>query len=306
MGRGANRKSSILGTCLILLAALLWGSSFAVRKMGMDEIGPLMQNAARFFVAFLFMLAVLWIKNSRRSYNIERTGEGRTDNVPSVRTQILRGIIIGSSFAIAAMLQQLGLNLAAAGQTGFITSMYTVLVPVISCVFLKEKMTGWIVAAMICSVGGLYFITGGISGISLGIIILFGGSIFYALQIILIDRLIHGTDPVLLVTVQVAMGTLINLAAAILTREPFEWHMLIDGGPVILYAGIMSLGVANLCQFAGQQWVSPQTAAIGCSFESVFGLLFGILLLGERFTLLQLIGCALIFASLLLSQKTNV
>jgi drug/metabolite transporter (DMT)-like permease len=145
-------------------------------------------------------------------------------------------------------------------------------------------------------------VTGGNFSVHGGTMILFCGSIMYAVQIILIGKYIDRSDPLILVTVQVAVGTMVNLLMALITREQFQCTMLWNGMPVILYTGVFSLGVANLCQFAGQKKIPPSVTAIACSFESVFGLIFGMILLNEHMTILKLIGCLLIFAAVILSQ----
>lgn len=287
-------KNQLIGIMLVLSAALLWGSSFAVRKMGMNDMGPLMQNAARFFTAFCFMLAVLLIRHIfSRERRQKKTQFGR---------QIKYGIIIGAVYGLAALFQQLGLSAASAGATGFVTSIYTVLVPVMSWLFFRDRIKKQVWYGMILSFTGLFMVTNCGFHVETGIIILFAGSIMYALQIILIGKFIKTADPLILVTVQVAMGAIVNLTGAIAMKENFSLNMISNGYGIILYTGIFSLGIANLCQLCGQKKIQPSVTAIVCSLESVFGMIFGVVLLDESISFVQGIGCVLIFTAIIVSQ----
>ncbi len=289
-----NKLYKLTGTLLIVAATVLWGSSFAVRKAAMADMGPLMFNALRFFAAFIFMLIIFFL---RRKF-IEQ--EKQTDN--AFREQLKAGVIIGLLYAGGSVFQQLGLNLVSAGETGFVTSLYSVMVPVIARVVFKTKIRPVVWVAVVLSGMGLYFVTGGGITANSGMLILLMCSFCFALQIIVISKFIKSNDALVLVIIQLGMGVLVNLAMAVITSEPFETDMIQGAIFPILYTGIMSLGVANFCQFAGQRRVSPAAAGIICSFESVFGLLFGIILLGETITAMKLAGCMFILIAVLLSQ----
>lgn len=290
-------KQKVYGTALLIGSTILWGSSFAVRKMGMEQIGPLMQNAARFFVAFCFMGFVIFLQ-----YFLDRYKEiVRQEKVP-IKLQIKNGLIIGTAFAAGSALQQIGLLTVDAGKTGFITSVYTVLVPVISFLFFKAEIEKKIWIGMVMSLVGLFFITGGRMHFETGYLILLAGSVLFALHIILIGKYVHNANPLILALAQLAAGTVINFMMAIIMQENIRFQMIQDGLAVILYTGIFSLGIANVLQFVSQKMISASVAAIICSFESVFGLVFGIVLLGEHVTVIQSFGALLIFSAAIVSQ----
>lgn len=286
--------NNLAGTFYILLAAFLWGSSFAVRKIGMENIGPLMMNTVRFLLAFIFMIAIVLIR--RRFVSVRKA------SVKEMESQIKTGIIIGIPYAFNVVLQQIGLNTVSAGETGFITSLYTVMVPILGWLILKQRIRPVNLIAIILSAVGLYFVTNGGLSFNFGMVILFAGSVCAAIQILLIGKYIGSNDPFILTTVQIGVGTLINMIMAIVTKETFSPHMVKAAIGPIVYSGVASIGVANLCQFLGQRKVSPTVTAVACSFESVFGLLFGVLLLGETITLMKACGCALIFITVILVQ----
>ncbi len=292
-----DKKSTayrMIGVFLIIAATVLWGSSFAVRKAAMTDIGPLMFNSMRFFAAFVFMLVVFFV---RKMF----AGGDEQVNTPFGK-QIKAGIIIGMLDGVGTVFQQLGLSLVSAGETGFVTSLYSVMVPVLARILFKTKIRPVVWTAVAFSGIGLYLVTGGGVTANSGMLILLAGSFCFALQIIAISKFIEGSDALLLVIVQMGVGAAVSLAMAVIAAEPFEINMVYEAAVPILYTGIMSLGVANFCQFAGQRRVSPTVAAIICSFESVFGLLFGIILLGESMTGMKLTGCVFILAAVLLSQ----
>lgn len=292
-----NKKSTayrMIGVFLIIAATVLWGSSFAVRKAAMTDIGPLMFNALRFFAAFVFMMIVFFV---RKLF----AGGGKQVNT-AFGKQIKAGIIIGMLYGMGSVFQQLGLNLVSAGETGFVTSLYSVMVPVLARILFKTKIRPVVWVAVVFSGTGLYFVTGGGVAANSGMLILLMCAFCFALQIIAIAKFIEANDALLLVIVQLGIGAAVNLIMAVIAAEPFEINMVYEAAAPVLYTGIMSLGVANFCQFAGQSRVSPTVAAIICSFESVFGLLFGIILLDEKMTGMKLTGCVFILAAVILSQ----
>lgn len=291
-------KHRVYGTLILLLATVLWGSSYAVRKMAMSEIGPLMQNAARFFAAFCFMAIVLFCY---RKWQKRKNPAGQEKEIP-VRVQIKYGAIIGLTFGLGTIFQQLGLMTVDAGKVGFVTSLYTVLVPVLSFLFFRQKIRKQVWMGMLLSLIGLFLITSGGLGFGTGYFILLLGSVMFAMQIILIGRFIKDANPLILVTVQLVIGTIVNLALALIIREEFAFSMLSAAMLPILYTGIFSLGIANVCHFISQKMLPPSVAAIVCSFESVFGLVFGVILLGEHMTMPQLAGCLAILTAVIVSQ----
>lgn len=291
-----ERIDKLTGVLLIVAATVLWGSSFAVRKMAMADIGPLMFNTVRFLAAFIFMLIIFLIHRKHEAKEYE--GDISVD----IKSQIKKGIIIGMLYAVGSVFQQMGLNLVTAGETGFITSLYTVMVPLLARFIFKTKLQPVIWFAVAFSDVGLYFVTDGGVSVNGGTFLLMAGSFCFALQIIAISKFIQGNDPLLLVTVQLGIGVAVNFVMAVIAGEPFELNMISKAIIPILYTGVMSLGVANFCQFAGQRKVTPTVAAIVCSFESVFGLLFGILLLNETMTIMKLAGCIFILTAVIMSQ----
>lgn len=295
-----SMKHKIFGTLILFSATVLWGSAYVARKMAFEDIGPIMQNSARFLAGFCFMLLATIVHFRRKKKVPDDAGVSRAGKPLSL--QIRQGMIIGLVFSVASAMQQIGLMMVDAGKAGFISVLYTVMVPVIAFVLYRTRIRKQVWIGMALSFAGLFLITGGVSGFEPGYVFLLAGSFFFAMQIILIDQYIDGAEPMVLVTTQLAAGVVVNLIIAAIVQEPFTWSMLYDARWSILYTGVLSLGVANVFQFVGQKLLEPSVTAIICSFESVFSLLFGMLILGEQMTPLQFLGSFFLFMAVIISQ----
>jgi drug/metabolite transporter (DMT)-like permease len=225
---------------------------------------------------------------------------------PSLGKQALYALIAGSVLFGGSSLQQLGLVTTTAGNAAFITSLYVVLVPILGALMgRKIGSRGWIAAVL--AVSGLYLISvrGGLS-IGSGDLLELVGAFFWAAHIIVIGRLAPKTDPVELSAGQFAVASLWSLVAALLT-EPLPlsaaWALGLSGALLpILYAGVLSSGVAFTLQIVAQRTARPAPAAILMALEGLFGALGGILFLGEPLTARLAGGGALMLAGAILAQ----
>lgn len=286
------RKNQLKGTLSILFAVLIWGSTFIAQSVGMDHIGPFTFQAIRcgMAVAFLFPLSYLFEKNKPRF-------SAKWLDPKLWKT----GLVCGVALFIAAGLQQMGIVYTSAGKAGFITAMYIVLVPILG-LFLKQipPFTSWI--SVVLAVIGLYLLSCmGVTEINQGDILLFGCALGYAVQITLIDRMAGSLDGIRLNTIQCLVCSLCSAVVMFLTETPDMGNILACWFPLV-YAGILSMGVAYTLQIIGQQHLSPTPASLLMSLESVVALLCGWLLLNETMSVYEMIGCCLVFAAVILSQ----
>ena len=215
------------------------------------------------------------------------------------------GIVVGLILFIASSLQQFGINITqSAGKSGFITGLYTVLVPLIGFVFFKYKTNifTWVGAAL--AVVGLFLLsfTSGVSPVGIGDVVLLIGSVFWAMHIIVIDKVGGGASSIKFSMTQFLTSSVCCFLFALLTKETITFEAVRLAGTSILYAGIMSSGVAYTFQVIGQKHVEPSLAAIICSSEALFSAVGGALLLGESMSMRSYIGCALMFAGIIVSQ----
>ena len=277
---------------LLLLAAVIWGFAFVAQRIGMDHVGPFTYNGVRFMLGALSLLPLLWL--GRRSAAPVGSGGGRL---------ILGGgLLAGLILFAGASLQQVGIVHTTAGKAGFITGLYVVVVPALGLLWgHRTPWSTWAGAAL--AVAGLYLLTL-TEDLSLakgdGLVLI--GAFFWAGHVLVIGGLSgRHIEPVLLACLQFIVCAVLSLAVAVVT-EPITLRGLWGGALPILYGGLLSVGVAYTLQVVAQRDAPPAHAAIILSLETVFAALGGWLLLNEILSGRGLIGCALMFAGMLLSQ----
>ena len=277
----------------LLLAAVIWGSAFAVQRIAAQNAGVFLFNGARFLLGALVILPL--VRLTRRP---DRTGWLLT---------ALAGLILFS----ASALQQAGLKYTTAANAGFITSLYVVFVPLILVGFLRQRLTpnAW-GAALLAVLGGLLLSTGGdLRGLSfeggvsvLGDLLELAGAAVWALHVLVVDRTVQRMDLLAFAAGQFLVAALLNFGAGAVL-EADRLPALMASGWGVFYTGVFSVGVAYTLQAYGQKFSAPSSAAVILSMEAVFAGLFGYLILGESLNAAQLLGCLLIILAVLLAQK---
>ena len=278
---------------LLFLTAIIWGFAFVAQRVGGDILGAFYFNGIRYAVGAVSLIPVIMIFEKERK------------NPEKLKYTIKWGIVVGLILFIASSLQQFGINITqSAGKSGFITGLYTVLVPLIGFVFFKYKTNifTWVGAAL--AVVGLFLLsfTSGVSPVGIGDVVLLIGSVFWAMHIIVIDKVGGGASSIKFSMTQFLTSSVCCFLFALLTKETITFEAVKLAGTSILYAGIMSSGVAYTFQVIGQKHVEPSLAAIICSSEALFSAVGGALLLGESMSMRSYIGCALMFAGIIVSQ----
>lgn len=278
---------------LLFLTAIIWGFAFVAQRVGGDILGAFYFNGIRYAVGAVSLIPVIMIFEKERK------------DPEKLKYTIKWGIVVGLILFIASSLQQFGINITqSAGKSGFITGLYTVLVPLIGFVFFKYKTNifTWVGAAL--AVVGLFLLsfTSGVSPVGIGDIVLLIGSVFWAMHIIVIDKVGGGASSIKFSMTQFLTSSVCCFLFALLTKETITFEAVKLAGTSILYAGIMSSGVAYTFQVIGQKHVEPSLAAIICSSEALFSAVGGALLLGESMSMRSYIGCALMFAGIIVSQ----
>ena len=286
---------SLRANVLLMLTALIWGTAFVAQRVGMDHMGPLLFNGARFTLGSLALLPLIMRMRSGLPPG--------TELLPRP-TVIRHGIILGGALFLGAWLQQFGLCYTTAGNAGFITGLYVVFVPLIG-LFLKQRygMGTWIGSAM--AVSGMYLlsVTEGFS-ISKGDFLVLISALFWAVHVLLIGKFSQGiraVDAVRISSVQFGTCAVISLGAAFIF-EPVSLSGLTGGMLPILYGGLMSVGIAYTLQVVAQRDASPAPAAIILSMEAVFAALAGWLFLEEVMTVRAIMGCGLMLGGMILAQ----
>ena len=214
------------------------------------------------------------------------------------------GLLCGSALFVAASLQQVGLVYTDAGKAGFLTAMYIVWVPVLGA-FLGQKPRLTIIISVVMAVIGLYLLSCmGASGINKGDLFLMGCALAFSVQITCIDRFAGKLDCIRLNCVQALVVAVVSVPCMLLTETVVPADILACWGP-LLFAGVLSMGLAYSMQILGQQHLESTTASLIMSLESVFAALGGWWLLGERMQSYELLGCGLVFTAVILSQLPN-
>lgn len=278
---------------ILALTAFIWGTAFVAQSVGMDHLGPFTFNGVRNFIGGIALLPCIVLL---------REIEGSVQEKSGTRKDLfVGGIACGICLFVASSLQQVGLQYTTTGKAGFITAFYIVLVPVLG-IFLKKRI-GWKVwTAVFLAIIGLYFlcITEKFS-IARGDILIFLCALIFAVHILIIDYFSPKVDGVKMSCVQFFVCGIASLIPMFVLENPtFEGILLSIGS--LLYAGVLSSGVAYTLQIIGQNNVNPAIASLILSLESCFAVLAGWIVLGQRLSIRESAGCILMFAAIILAQ----
>ena len=278
---------------LLVLTALIWGCAFVAQSVGMDYVGPFTFNMVRFLIGAIVLLPVIWFMDRQRKTGAEK-GAGQ-------KTLIIGGICCGIALAVASTLQQWGILFTTVGKAGFITAMYIVIVPLLG-IFIGKKVRPLIIGCVAIAVVGFYFLCMTESlRLGLGDFLVLLCAIAFSIHILVIDHFSPKVDGVKMSAIQFLTAAIISAVPTLLWEQPVFTEILQAWQPV-LYAGVMSCGVAYTLQIIAQKNADPTVASLLLSLESVFSVLAGWVLLGQGLSLKELFGCVLIFCAIILAQ----
>ena len=278
---------------LLVLTALIWGCAFVAQSVGMDYVGPFTFNMARFLIGAIVLLPVIWFMDCQRKTGAEK-GAGQ-------KTLIIGGICCGIALAVASTLQQWGILFTTVGKAGFITAMYIVIVPLLG-IFIGKKVRPLIIGCVAIAVVGFYFLCMTESlRLGLGDFLVLLCAIAFSIHILVIDHFSPKVDGVKMSAIQFLTAAIISAVPTLLWEQPVFTEILQAWQPV-LYAGVMSCGVAYTLQIIAQKNADPTVASLLLSLESVFSVLAGWVLLGQGLSLKEMFGCVLIFCAIILAQ----
>ena len=288
-------KEQIKGSLLLLTGTMIWGTAFVAQSVGMDYIQPFTFQAVRSIIALIALWPVIWLMERKK-------GGGRSFLSRWADPRLWKtGLLCGIALFLASGLQQMGLVYTDAGKAGFITAMYIVLVPVLG-LFLGQKPGAGVWISVALAVAGLYLLSAmGVSGINLGDLLLMGCACAFAVQIVLVDRLGQDLDGLRLNFVQFLVNAVVSCLVMGLFETPV-WENILSCAVPLLYTGVLSSAAAYSLQILGQQRLAPAPASLIMSLESVFAVIAGWIVLGQGLSLTELLGCALVFAGVVLSQ----
>lgn len=293
------RKKPLRGAIILLTATVVWGLSFVAQSKAMDYLAPLTYNGVRILLGGAALLPVVFVF---RAFDPSHRRMAERERKARDRRSVYGGIVCGVFMCAAATMQQYGIAQTTVGKAGFVTALYIVLVPVFGVLF--GKRVPWL--AYVCvpvALIGFYFLCmkeDFAVGAGDGYVLLC--AVLFAFQILFIDRFLErGVDGVLMACVQFCTAALLLLPLMFWLETP-RWRDIWAARGTILYAGLLSGALGYTMQILGQRDVEPVAASLLMSLESVVAAVAGWLILGERFTARELLGCALVFSAVIASQ----
>lgn len=302
---------NLKGSLILFTAAFFWGTTFVAQVSGSNHIGVFTYNASRCFVGCIFLFFVYLImdkmkKTKQDNISKEETKENNMENAESKKWPVKGGILCGLVLFMAMSAQQAGISfypddVAAAGRSGFLTAIYVVIVAVVVSI-IGRRISGLVLISVIGTVCGMYLLCmkEGFTGIYKGDILSLACAFCFAGHILVVDKYRH-TDSTKLSCIQFLVSGILSLIMCLITEKIVAADIISAAGP-ILYAGILSSGVAYTLQMVGQKYAEPAVASIVMSMESVIAVVAGAIVLNEVLAGREIAGCIVVFVSVIVAQ----
>ena len=287
MQKGVYNRGAII---MLWVTSAIWGFAFVAQRAGMEFIGPFTFNGIRFLLGSASLLPLIFWQRYKQKQPVEKSGN-----------LIAGSLLAGTVLFIGASLQQAGMVYTEAGKAGFITGFYVVLVPLIG-VLIGQHITKLLWTGAIIALAGLYLLT--INGpfiLQKGDILILVSALFWAAHVQLINKLVDSHAALPLSALQFAVCGGLSLATAGMF-EKITIESIFQAAIPLLYGGFFSVGIAYTLQVVAQQHVHPAYASIILSFETVFAVVGGFLILNEMMSLRNLAGCLLMLAGIVIVQ----
>ena len=283
---------------LLLLTAVIWGVAFVAQSVGMDYVGPYTFTCVRSFIGGLFLIPCIALLNR---LNPVSPGGIRPSNAKSKGQLWIGGVCCGVMLCFASCFQQIGIMYTSVGKAGFITAFYIIIVPLLG-LFFKKRCGLFVWLGVALAIVGLYFlcITESLT-IQFGDFLIFICAILFSIHILIIDYFTLRVDGVKMSCIQFFVSGILSLPFMFVLETPRLAAVAAAWMP-LLYAGVLSCGVAYTLQILGQKNVNPAVASLILSLESCFSVLAGWIILGERLSFRESLGCILMFLAIILAQ----
>ena len=287
------RRTKPLGIVLLLITAIIWGSSFVAQSIGMESVDAFTFTGIRTTLGMLFLLPFTLIIN--KGFDLRKS-------------TLRKGLILGIVFSIAQNFQQFAFYYSTSGKIAFITAFYMFFVPLFSVIFLKKKIAVLTWVSILFGLLGLFLLCldpSDLTNINMGDILALICAIFYAVQIMLIDKFTEeDISGVQLSFMQFFVAAVISIIAMFIFEQP-NLADIKTAAPSLLYSGIMSCGIAYTLQIVGQKHASPVVASLLMCLESVFAVIAAAIVLHEGMSPGEAAGCVIMFAAIILSQVSE-
>lgn len=313
-------KHTLRQSLLLLLTATIWGVAFVAQSVGMEYIGPFTFNAVRNIIGAVVLIPCIALLKRIEKSGVSEEKEGFAEEVRDVealgaqskksvlengqwnKTLLVGGVSCGVMLFIASNLQQIGIQYTTVGKAGFITAMYIVLVPILG-IFLRKKVGARVWGAVLIAVIGLYMLCMTDTGFSLqrGDFYVLICAFAFAGHILVVDHFASMVDGVKMSCIQFLVCGVLSGICMLLFEAP-DPSMILQAWLPVLYAGVLSSGVAYTLQIVGQRGMNPTVASLIMSLESVISVIAGWIILGQVLTQREILGCVLMFGATILVQ----
>ena len=291
------KNKAMLGNFLLILTALIWGCAFVAQSVGMEYVEPITFNGIRCIIGGIVLIITNIVFDSLKKENGTYRKPERKE-----KTELLKGgIICGIIIFFASTIQQIGISQTTVGKAGFISVLYILIVPFLG-LLLKQKLPKMIWPCCAIAVAGLYLLCMNESfSISKGDFTVLISAVAYAVHILAIGHFAPKVDCVKLSCLQFLVCGAISVVVMLIFEKP-DFENILKACLPIIYAGALSGGAGYTLQTVAQKWTKPSVASLLMSFESVFAVLAGAVILQQIPTLREGFGCILMFVSIILIQ----
>ena len=282
----------IKGSLILILTAIVWGSGFVAQSAGMEYIGANTFNGIRMLIGSVVLLPIALRKPKNQAVS------SSANNKLLLKSGVMCGIVL----CAASTIQTWGLAYTTPGKSGFITAMYMIFVPIIS-IFLGKKITPRTIICALIALAGMYMLcmTGNQGAVNFGDALTLVCAILFSIHIILVDNLSTDIDAIKFASLQFFVCGIINIVIMFIFEHP-SFSIIKQCTVPILYSGLFACGIGYTLQPIGQRYAEPTAASIMMSLESVFALIFGIIILHDSPTAIELLGCFVMFAAIIIIQ----
>lgn len=290
------KRRTLRADALMLLTALIWGTTFVAQSLGMEHIGPFLYTGLRFALGCLVILPLVLLARPSGAEQAHRRFS---------RPMLLGSMLLGAVLTIGINLQQIGLLFTTVTNSGFITGFYVILVPVFGLIVGMRSGLGTWCGALLAVAGMLLLSVTADYRVALGDVLQLASAACWAVHVLLVGMLASRYDPVRVSFVQFAVCAVVSLMLAAALEET-DLTAILLAAPAIAFGGILAVGIGFTLQVVAQKDAIASHAAIILSLEAVFAALAGWLILGEMLSLRGLIGCSLMLCGMLVAQLAPI
>ncbi|BAN50225.1 DMT family transporter [Metapseudomonas resinovorans] len=283
------RSQALRADLLMLITAAIWGAAFVAQRLGMDAIGPFLYTGLRFALGAIILLPLLLI--------LPRPAVKQ----PLNRGMLLGGLLMGLALSLGINLQQVGLMFTTVTNSGFITGLYVIIVPLLGLFLGHRTGMGTWLGACLAVVGMFLLSVGDGFHVASGDWLQLAGACVWGVHVLLVGFFASRYDPIRLAILQFIVCAVLSLVLAVIFEE-IKLDAILQAGPAILYGGVIAVAIGYTLQVVAQRHAIASHAAIILSLEAVFAAIAGALMLDESLHARGYLGCALMFVGMLVAQ----